>query len=220
MRLERPYENEEVGPGLIVSHPMTMVCWLSSPGSGIFGANPNTTGREACYAKFVGRLLRHRLHAAHRKLLQRNAVFASSAFASVSLRSISIAYPELPATLSHASLCCACPQMTVLLNPGTTWDSVGTITVWCEEFFADFGHLDLKALLAEKQAQSPSPAPEPAAAPPAAAPGASTDEGAVAMDGSGLPMRPSPLSGVSDLANCLELMPGYFNLHWEVRMHT
>eukprot|EP00877_Chromochloris_zofingiensis_P010197 jgi/Chrzof1/5430/Cz16g02210.t1 len=38
------------------------------------------------------------------------------------------------------------------LSPGVTWDKVKVISVWCEAFAADFGHLELDKLQAEVQA--------------------------------------------------------------------
>lgn len=119
------------------------------------------------------------------------------------------------------------------LREGTSWASVGAIVVWCEEFAADFGHLDLRPLVEARRAQqaqqpppsagaadepaaAPQPAPEPPAGPAGSGPDGAMPPGTVAMS-DGMPMRPTPLESVTDLQNCVELLPGYYNLYWEVR---
>ena len=73
------------------------------------------------------------------------------------------------------------------LNEGVSWDQVPVILVWCEVAKADFGHVELKPLLAAKDGGSVATAP-----------------------------APGPATTGLGLANCQELMPGYLNLHYEV----
>lgn len=71
------------------------------------------------------------------------------------------------------------------------WSAVKCIIVYCEEFYADLGHFKVSKPLTfpNKPAVPPSPRPKPK------------------------PQKPS--SSLQDLDNCAELIPGYFNAHWE-----
>jgi hypothetical protein len=38
----------------------------------------------------------------------------------------------------------ACLQTTIELDPGLSWDDFPVVLLWCEDYFADFGHVELK----------------------------------------------------------------------------
>jgi hypothetical protein len=39
----------------------------------------------------------------------------------------------------------ACLQVTIKLESGLSWDDFPVVTLWCEEIFADFGHVELQS---------------------------------------------------------------------------
>ncbi|KAL4458957.1 hypothetical protein ABPG75_013822 [Micractinium tetrahymenae] len=111
--------------------------------------------------------------------------------------------------------------LTVTLLDGVTWDDVPYLLLWCEEYYADFGHIKLEkggfAAPVPPVQESPSPAPSPEMSPspsPAVEPSPSpaTAPAPAAAPAPG-PSLDSPGLG---LANCVELKQGYYNVHWEV----
>lgn len=111
--------------------------------------------------------------------------------------------------------------ITVKLEDGVSWDQFPVVLLWCEEFYADFGHVQLKAQVTERVPE-PEPKPEPAASPspppPARKPKPpppTSRSPPPAMPAAAPAPAPAAESSILGLANCLELIPGIFNLHWE-----
>lgn len=146
-------------------------------------------------------------------------------------------------------------QATFTLEEGLSWADIPVLLLWCEDYFADFGHVELqpgrdageqrvggpppkKSRNAGDGAQAPAPAhwPHPllpsvavgdkgsgdgdseSTAPPSDSNGGSEPLADGNADGGAAPAPPPPLrdAGGVGLANCVELLPGVFNLHWEV----
>ncbi len=91
-------------------------------------------------------------------------------------------------------------QVTIFLAEGVTWSAIGVISLWCEDFAADFGHVELRDATPAQRAEVLG-AGGAAAAPTAAA---------------ALPpiTRSTPLAA-PPLANCA-VLTGSYRVHWEV----
>jgi hypothetical protein len=85
-------------------------------------------------------------------------------------------------------------QLAVSLRSGLDWASVKCISFYCEEASADLAHVAVTT--------AATTAPAPASPAPQASPS---------------PRRspsPKPPVSIASLPNCIELIPGVFNLHW------
>lgn len=92
------------------------------------------------------------------------------------------------------------------LRPNTDWSKVGCIIIYCEEFYADLGHLKLDQPLTNPPPTTGTPAT------PTPTPGGTA--------GSPPATSAPAYETVQDLPNCAELIPGYYNLHWAVQGET
>lgn len=50
----------------------------------------------------------------------------------------------LLADLNHTAFRFPPMQVTIFLAEGVTWSTIGVISLWCEDFAADFGHVELR----------------------------------------------------------------------------
>ena len=78
------------------------------------------------------------------------------------------------------------------LSSNIDWSNIGCITLYCEEFYADLGHLEFEATTSSPITTEPEPTPM---APPE-------------------PQKTH--TSIDDLQSCTELIPGYLNAHWEL----
>lgn len=84
-------------------------------------------------------------------------------------------------------------QLSVSLFTNVEWSKVGCVLLYCEEFYADLGHAAITERLNVPSSAISAPSPSPSASSASASP---------------------PMETVSSLPNCMELISGYFNLHW------
>jgi hypothetical protein len=118
-------------------------------------------------------------------------------------------------------------QLAVPLQSNVNWNEVGCITLYCEEFYADLGHLKISRTDINDSEAVPAPSPLPKSPPFAATlspstpalPSRSPDFSPSSDAKPGL--SPSSILATDDdplfsLANCIELIPGYLNLRWTV----
>lgn len=82
-------------------------------------------------------------------------------------------------------------QIDDALLPNIDWSTVGCILVYCEDFYADLGHVVVKRKLVADSSSTPAPAQAPTA-------------------------QPSSYTNIDQLPSCTELIPGYLNMHWAV----